>query len=176
MDYSGKEGKSAVITTHRWPAGSKISLDQNKNLIMFVHPGCACSKASVAELSRLMSRHSSLKAKVVFLKTAKLDVLYKNNDLLKAAEIIPRTEIVFDENGTEAKAFGAETSGQSYLYNENGKLLFQGGLTIARGHEGKSKGQAEIEKQLAHESELSTASVFGCDIFDQIKKLTMVGK
>ena len=49
-----------------------------------------------------------------------------------------------DDDGAEARRFGAETSGQTLLYDEHGALLFSGGITGARGHAGDNAGRASL--------------------------------
>ncbi len=49
-----------------------------------------------------------------------------------------------DDDGAEAKRFGAETSGQTLLYDERGTLAFSGGITGSRGHAGDNAGRASL--------------------------------
>src|ERR1700722_19868585 len=42
-----------------WPPGTKLALDhERKTLIMFAHPKCPCTRASIEELNRLLARCS----------------------------------------------------------------------------------------------------------------------
>lgn len=169
MKYASEEGRVGTISLN-FPKESSLTLTHDFELIMFVHPGCSCSSASMAELARLMAREKDLSAQVVFMKTKKLDPLFKNNELLKKAKLLPRTKILFDEDGKEARYFGALTSGQTYLYHSEKGLLFSGGLTAARAHEGKSSGQESIEQILRNKPSRNIASVFGCDMFGTLFK------
>jgi hypothetical protein len=73
---------------------------------------------------------------------------------------------VRDESGREAQRFGGETSGQTFLYDRNGILLFSGGTTGARGHRGDNAGRASLLALLDHQSRYaSRTSVFGCSLF-----------
>lgn len=148
-------------------------MNGNFHLLMFLHPGCSCSQASLAELSRIMGRKDNVTAQIVFMKTKKLNSLLANNELIKKARLLPRTKLIFDEDGVEAQMFGALTSGQTFLYHSTRGLLFSGGLTAARGHEGKSLGSESIEQLLNHKPSRNIASVFGCDMFG---KLIATGK
>lgn len=170
MNYSSEEGRIGKIS-NSLPRDSKLTVTHPFELIMFIHPGRSCSQASLSELSRLMAREPELQAQVVFMKTKKLDPLFKNNPLLQKTVLIPRTKIFFDEDGAEARLFGALTSGHTFLYGEGKNLLFHGGLTAARAHEGKSSGQEAIEKILKRQPSRKIASVFGCDIFGSLFKL-----
>jgi len=69
----------------------------------------------------------------------------------------------FDGGGAEAKRFGAETSGAVVLYDRAGRLVFHGGITAARGHEGDSFGQQRIAALLTGaRADRTDAPVFGC--------------
>jgi len=73
-----------------------------------------------------------------------------------------------DENGAEAQRFQSKTSGQTVLYAPSGELLFHGGITIARGHEGDNPGVDVIESLLQHKDAAPVAAstpVFGCELF-----------
>jgi hypothetical protein len=68
-----------------------------------------------------------------------------------------------DPDGAIAQAFGAYTSGQVLVYGADGGLLFNGGITASRGHEGDNPGRAAIVARLRDQVPApSTASVFGC--------------
>lgn len=172
MNYAGEAG-NPVVSIGSWPLDSKLAHSKNHHLIMFLHPGCSCSKASLAELSRLMSEEKELKAQIVVMKSPKLEKLFHENDLIKQAKNIPRTQIFYDQDGVEARHFKAETSGLTHLYSDS-TLLFAGGLTMARGHEGESVGKRAIISFLHGKKSQEKSLVFGCDIFNSIKTLSMV--
>ncbi len=74
--------------------------------------------------------------------------------------------VVRDDDGVEARSFGAATSGQTFLYDKRGALLFSGGITGARAHQGDNAGRQSVVALLnsgprAH----SATSVFGCPLF-----------
>ena len=172
MNYAGQAG-APVVSIGEWPSQSKLDHSKNFHLIMFLHPGCSCSKASLAELSRLMSEAPELSAQIVVMKSPKLEKLFHENALIKQAKIIPRTKIIYDQDGAEAHLFKAETSGLTHLYSQS-TLVFAGGLTMARGHEGESVGKQAILSFLKGKESHSKSLVFGCDIFNSIKTLSMV--
>lgn len=141
-------------------------------LVMVAHTKCACTRASLSELERVMARAGTrAEAVVVFVgprETARTDVL----DLRATARAIPGVRVVEDEH--EARVFAAATSGQVMLYDERGALLFQGGLTASRGHEGESAGGAFVRRFLTRAPVTTTGApstpgasdVFGCALFD----------
>lgn len=83
-----------------------------------------------------------------------------------------------DETGFEARRFHAETSGQTLLYSRSGTLLFEGGVTLARGHEGDNPGRSALQELIDNgHSEQTHTPVFGCGLFEmQCEKGTVVCK
>src|SRR5262245_44591735 len=71
--YSNAPGRSGAIPQH-WPAQSLIVPDSKRpTLIMFAHPHCPCTRASLGELDALMARcRGQFSTHVVFVKPAGL--------------------------------------------------------------------------------------------------------
>jgi hypothetical protein len=90
---------------------------------------------------------------------------WEKTDLWQSAAAIPGVSVFTDTNGVEAQRFGAQTSGQTILYDAQGKLLFQGGITAGRGHEGDNAGEDSIVA-LVHGEEpvVRKTPVFGCPL------------
>jgi hypothetical protein len=62
------------------------------------------------------------------------------------------------------------TSGQTFLYDARGTLLFSGGITGARGHAGDNAGRASIVALLNRAGAATTSTnVFGCSLFASAK-------
>lgn len=49
-----------------------------------------------------------------------------------------------DRDGAELSRFGFRTSGDTRLYAPDGALVFHGGITASRGHEGDNPGQSAV--------------------------------
>lgn len=175
-------GGSAVLLIHsqtpgeaggppeRWPAASGIARgSQRPTLVMFAHPKCPCTRASMEELAELMARSQGLvDARVVFFKPEEAGENWALTDTWKSAAAIPGVTVQTDIDGREAALFQAATSGQVVLYDARGQLLFQGGITEARGHAGDNEGLAAILDLLQHgKTPLSTSPVYGCPIQDK---------
>jgi hypothetical protein len=78
---------------------------------------------------------------------------------------IPGVVVAADEDGRQAAMFGANISGQALLYDQNGHLVFHGGLTYARGHAGDNAGRDAIQSSVLTGSSATTETpVFGCYI------------
>jgi hypothetical protein len=152
-----------------WPIGTVIRRNNRlATLVMLVHPRCSCSRASLSELARIMSRcQDKLTATVVFLKPEESESNWEKTDLWRAASRIPGVTVTADSNGMEAARFRAATSGQTLLYNREGKLLFSGGITLSRGHEGDNDGEDAILSLVATgTADKAETPVFGCSLLD----------
>lgn len=72
---------------------------------------------------------------------------------------------VIEDDEREAARFGVKASGQLLVYGRDARLLFNGGITPARGHEGDSRGADLALRALTPAFEgapRSSADVFGC--------------
>ncbi len=72
----------------------------------------------------------------------------------------------FDGEGDERRRFRAFTSGQVLVYDVAGRLVFDGGLTAARGHAGPNPGQAALFELLTDKRTVARKAwpVFGCPL------------
>jgi hypothetical protein len=53
------------------------------------------------------------------------------------------------------------------LYDGNGRLLFSGGITGARGHSGDNAGRSTVLSLLSRDTvDRAETPVFGCSLFD----------
>jgi len=152
-----------------WPAGAGIEPnDQSATLLMFVHPQCPCSRASLNELERLVARcGEQVDARVLFVLPEGAPSEWNESELWHAAGRIPHTVSQMDVGGTLAVRFGAETSGQVVLYDAGGRLRYRGGITGSRGHEGDNVGRSTVEELLLGRSDGETVPsqpVFGCPL------------
>jgi hypothetical protein len=168
VDYEVSPGKAAVPMP-AWPTGSRLSRTPGVfNLLVFAHPRCPCTRATIAELAIVMARCSErIRARVVFFKPAQAIDEWAETDLRRTAATIPGVTICCDEAGIEAMRFGARTSGQVFLYDRQGRLRFQGGITSARGHAGENRGRQAICSIVLEGAKGDADScVFGCSLQD----------
>lgn len=166
--YENTPGISAE-SPGQWPAASQIQLAPDQpTLVMLAHPHCPCTRASIGELASIMAHSQGrLSAYVLFLKPADFSDAWEETDLWQSASNIPGVKVVLDGDGREARLFHAATSGQTVLYDVQGRLIFSGGITSARGHFGDNEGQASIISLVNAKAPSRTeASVFGCPLFD----------
>jgi hypothetical protein len=152
----------------RWPADSTIiPASERPTLLVFAHPHCACTRATIGELAVLMARCQNLvDARVLFCVPSEAADDWRTTDLWNMAREIPGVAVGCDEGGIEAARFSIATSGHAVLYSADGRLLFSGGLTAARGHAGDNPGRSAIEALVAQtEPALDRGPVFGCELF-----------
>lgn len=164
--YANSPGHFQQSPTH-WPNETTIWLsERGATLIMFVHPKCPCTRASLGELEKIVARfHGSFTPWVVFFKPLDSDESWDHTDLRETAAAIPGVHVLTDLGGVEASRFHATTSGETILYNNQGERLFHGGITLARGHAGDNAGRSAIEDSLKGTVPVcSHTSVFGCPI------------
>jgi hypothetical protein len=136
----------AGAAVKNWPIGTVLVPDPERaNLVLLAHPRCPCTRASMDELERLAARCRGLVAiHVLFYRPGTSANDWAKTDLWERAAAIPDAQVRADTDGTEAARFGAATSGQVLLYDRDGRLLFSGGITNARGHAGASMGADAI--------------------------------
>jgi hypothetical protein len=150
-----------------WPAESRIPLsDRGHTLVMFAHPRCPCTRASLAELAKIRARSTdSVTPWVVFFKPSRAAVDWDQTDQWFTAAEIPGVYVLRDVDGVEARRFHAMTSGQTMLYNSAGELVFSGGITLARGQQGDNAGRSAIESLLRQSApKAQQTPTFGCPI------------
>jgi hypothetical protein len=167
LKYQNRPGETNTAL-NRWPAQSKLPLTGNlPTLVLFAHPHCPCTRATLGELALLMARCSKkVAATVIFTKPAEVADNWVETDLWRSAEAIPGVTVLRDDSGVEARRFGAVTSGDVMLYARDGKLLFHGGITDARGHAGDNEGRTAIASLLEGKpGNRTTTQVFGCRLF-----------
>ena len=165
--YANRPGPSgpSPIT---WPGESALRLDPGRpTLVIFLHPQCPCSRASVDELDRLLARAAIRPStKAVFVRPLGTEPGWEQKGLWSSAAAIPGVETRVDPEGAEAKLFGVQTSGHVLLFGPDGVRLFSGGITSARGHAGDNRGLSMVLDRLRDATlAAGTAPVFGCLLF-----------
>ena len=164
--YEATPGKVGAPPTH-WPDGSQVERRVKRpTLVVFAHPRCPCTRASLGELALIMAQcPGRVDAHVLFFKPSGFPNDWEKTGLWLSAEAIPGVKVVCDEDGSEAKRFRATTSGYSLLYNSMGRLLFGGGITGSRGHSGDNAGRNAIESFLMNGvADQKQTFVFGCPL------------
>ena len=166
--YKGTPGVQASAPAI-WPGSSLLDVDRERaTLMMFVHPLCVCTKASLGELREALDATGrSAAVWIVLLSPQGIAQAWDETNIAQIAQRVPEATIVTDVTGVEADRFGASTSGHVVVYDRAGGLAFSGGITGARGHIGDNAGRRGLMVALrggdahAHEH-----PIFGCGLDD----------
>jgi hypothetical protein len=160
---------AAAVSPVDWPSGSSIARNADRDaLVIFAHPKCPCTTATLDELAILMTRCGDrLSAVVMFVRPPGMPVGWEKAELWKIAAAIPGVKVLSDVDGVEANRFGAKTSGQAVLYDRAGRLIFRGGITPGRAHEGDNAGVDAIAGMVwGTKVSIEQTPVFGCSLTD----------
>jgi hypothetical protein len=166
--YSSTPGMAAQAPAN-WPGSTLVTPQTGRStLVMFVHPQCSCTRASLEELKTILERtHGAVSAWVVVLKPSDMNDEWSDTGTSETARSLSGVTVVMDANGTEADRFGALTSGHTVLYSSAGKLEFSGGITAARGHVGSNSGeQSVVNLVVTGKADASSHEVYGCGLHD----------
>jgi hypothetical protein len=168
--YKLTPGRPATYVAS-WPAGTSIARDPDRpTLLVFVHPRCPCTRATLATLRIVLSRAGTRVRPYVVFRGGEGDLAgWRQSDIWQAAGELPVT-ILADADGAEAARFGATTSGQVSLYGADGRLEFEGGITPGRGHSGDNpqldRLLALVDRPVPARADARPGAVYGCDLRD----------
>ena len=165
--YSNRAGSSGAPPA-RWPDESQLGLAPDRpTLVVIAHPRCPCTRATLGELELLLAQsRGRLSARVLFIQPPGTTDDWVQTDLWRKASQLAGVTVHRDIAGVEARRFHARTSGHVLLYDRNGRLGFEGGITASRGHAGDNPGRSAILALL--DGQLSgqvRTPVFGCPLF-----------
>ena len=166
--WSQRPGTFAAVPP-TWPAASKLGRSATKHaLVVFAHPRCPCTVATLRELEKIVARcQDRVDTRVVLCLPPGATAGFDDGELRQRAAAIPGATVHADPEGREAYLFDATTSGAVYLFDPSGALRFSGGITAARGHEGQNPGRTQLVALVQDGgSGLVRSPVFGCPLFD----------
>ena len=107
----------------------------------------------------------NLSARVLFYQPKSESVEWVRTDLWRSAAAIPGVEVLVDPENAIAARFGAFTSGQTLLFDRDGRLMFRGGITASRGHSGDNPGRDVVLALLqGPKAPLQATPDFGCSL------------
>ncbi len=177
-DYGTQSGRSEQAPA-QWPAGLQTMIKPDParpTLVLFAHPLCPCTRASLWELESITNRlFGMVDLHVLFFEPedpSVMSTVWEASDLKRMAARLPGTQLHVDVEGRIAKHFGAYTSGQVLLYDTDGSLQFAGGITPSRGHTGSNPGRAAIISAIMSDEGVNPLAprvnpVFGCSLHDE---------
>lgn len=151
----------------RWPADTVLPHRAGiPTVLLFAHPRCPCTRASLAEFVALLERlPRDVDASVVFIQPHDAPTEWRDGDLHQRARTL--AVAIHEVDGIEAARFGVSSSGHLVIYDGNGELRFSGGITASRGHVGDNLGLATAIAALQRTDSPGHAPVFGCDLEDR---------
>ena len=158
---AGDQGRPPEL----WPTASAIPRNPDgATLLMFVHPRCPCTQASISELARLLAAApADISTEVIVAQPDGTPDGWTDTELVRRASAISGVHVLRDAHGREAARFRAVASGLAVLYDRNGRRVFSGGITSSRGHEGDSFGQRRLLAALSGRTpDRDESPVFGC--------------
>jgi len=150
-----------------WPNDVAIACTKGApTFIVFIHPQCPCTSATMSELARLDADvDAELHPIFVLVCPKRFQSQWATSSLAKRCESIPDGRVIIDSDREMAKRFYATTSGYCLLYSASGRLLFQGGITTGRGHEGESLGRVALRQIFSgRPTSIDRMPVFGCEL------------
>lgn len=154
-----------------WPSSSRLPRAVGQgSLVVFAHPRCPCTQATLVELQQLLAPFkSTIRTMVVFADPRSVGDDWASTALVQDARRIPGVTVVIDQGQVETHKFAARTSGVALFYDRHGQLRFHGGLTPSRGHQGDSVGLAMLHRCLSGQiNSIDRTMVFGCPLQDEI--------
>jgi len=159
---------TAVEGPALWP--SELLIPRAKSgytLVVAIHPQCPCTAATLQELAVAITHCPHMQVDLLFIKPPKMPVEWVKSDLWRTASAFPNSRLIVDEQGKLSATLHAQNSGQTYLYDADGHLVYSGGLTASRGHAGDNDGLGSIISIVNKETTISNAKpVFGCPLFN----------
>jgi hypothetical protein len=164
--YKSTPSLADGIPPPEWPSSARITrAPGQQTLVVFAHPMCPCTRASITVLGKLLPRLGPEVSAWVVVARAADDPNWDEAELWDRAASIPGVRVFRDDDGVEAERFHAATSGLTLLYDAAGRLRFAGGITAQRGHEGDSFGPRRIESLVkTGTADRADSPVFGCTL------------
>ncbi|TVQ51687.1 MAG: hypothetical protein EA377_11985 [Phycisphaerales bacterium] len=142
-------------------------------LLVFLHPHCPCSRATIKQLDRVWAIAQESGAAdllppvhLIFVIPPGVEDGWERGGNLARAERLEGAFVHFDRAGELAQSFSARTSGQVLFYDRNGELRFAGGITPSRGKAGDLRHARALWDVLRRErSDAAESPVYGCPLF-----------
>ena len=149
-------GASAWLESHRRPGRPLV--------VMAVHARCPCTDASLAELGDFLARtQGACDALLLRYSPEAANGAGGGEMRVLGGVSVP---VLADPAGRLAANLGALTSGSAILMDATGHIRFHGGLTLERGHRGRSPAQDALLSLVEAKDNpaLGMAPVYGCPL------------
>lgn len=149
----------------RWPQASRLDPGSGTHtVVLFAHPQCPCLSATLTEMERLRTLVGvPFRLLVVFADEPVFDLPHSRH--FRRVSAWNHVTVISDPGSREATLFGARTSGQVLIFDNDRRLVFRGGITESRAHEGDSDNLARaIAAFGVRDAQVKAAPVYGCSL------------
>jgi hypothetical protein len=156
---------TVVSVSSRSPTGSW-------RVMMFVHPHCPCSQASVQELRRVLQElarvapEESVQASILIVRPPEAPTGWEHGEILREVQRWNEVSVTVDQGGETARQWAVATSGHVIVLDPQGRVRFRGGITSGRGRQGNSLGSQRIVQMIreaSHGAKIDDARVSGIE-------------
>ena len=153
------------IDTSLMPSAQTKDMRETACVILFYHPHCPCTRATVNNLDLIQQTiKRSVRLFAFAYHPKSKDSSWINTPVTRQLAKIG-FETTPDPGATVCQRFGVFTSGHVLAYNKSGKLVFNGGVTTSRGHEGTGVPMSELISSINQPTKQTAVwPVFGCPI------------
>jgi hypothetical protein len=165
-NYATRTPESVHPST-QWPVESHLPIKPGCiSVVLFLHPRCPCSSATLSELCRILARTpAGCTITIAFFAPTSEPEEWRDTALRRRAASLGGVRIVDDIDAREATLFGAVNSGHVVVFGPDGALRFSGGITASRGHEGDNMGEDCVLASMFGQRPVAlTTPTFGCEI------------
>jgi len=168
-DYSSRPGNPGEMSK-KVAAGQSLpeqpTAARSKQVLVFYHPKCSCTVATARNLLKLIPKTRGDYRVVAFAYCPKNQpASWIESRCTTEFRDIPGLELKLDRGGKSSQHFGVEVSGHVLVYDSEGNLIFDGGLTPYRAHEGDCRATYHLVDCLNSEAnQLTSWPVFGCKL------------
>lgn len=155
--YQFSAGTPAHLPAER---RSNYTAQTGRVLQVFAHGECLCTRASLAELQRVVKEVGAMESTTLqaFLFLPETQGIPPTLDpTLGWQETVLTSAQGFEERGIT-------TSGHVRLWND-GELLFDGGVTLSRGHPDSNEHSAALAHCLTYWTKTFPRPVYGCSLY-----------
>lgn len=166
LSYSHQPGEVGSSIPETFPADLQIGTEEQAKVVLFYHPKCPCTQATVRCLERLAASFASQPRIIAYAyvpsKEAESWVESATTGKLRT---LGNVTVIADRDAEVCRRFDVSTSGHVLVYNKNGELKFSGGITPSRGHEGDcASGTAFLATVNGNSDAKESCPVYGCAI------------
>lgn len=154
------------IAPRKWPASSRIARNANgATLLVFLHPNCPCSKATVHSLQNVLATLPGTPPQIIFVIRPAASDDWRARSLIAQAADTSGARFFYDDDESEIRRFATRVSGHVLLYDKRGSLAFDGGVTAQRGQEGPNLSEDRLRALLNGPGGTPIQTVvFGCPL------------